>query len=352
MNWYIQERNEIVREYFSILAGGIENIPDFLYEYIQAPEMQRIGGIATNCGCQYTKIFHNKFFYSNLEHSFAVALIIWRFTKDRKQTLARLFHDIATPVFKHAIDFMNGDYQNQESTEALTTEIIRNSEQIMSLLKRDRIQLEEVDDYHIYPIADNDTPKLSADRLEYTLSNGMYFKEVWSLEQIKEMYNNIEVQENEEKIIELGFKDLIIAEKFIQGASRLWPLWISNEDKLTMQFWADLVKKMIEQNLLTQKELYRLSEAEVIHKIENCPDRKIAECYQKFHNTTQIGESDTKIQGKYCISVEGKRRYINPLVKTKEGYQRIDKISEQAKEIYKEWWSYKTKKYAYLEFEM
>ena len=43
----------------------------------------------------------------------------------------------------------------------------------MDLLKRDNIKLEEVDDYHIYPVADNDTPKLSADRLEYSLSNAL-----------------------------------------------------------------------------------------------------------------------------------------------------------------------------------
>lgn len=51
----------------------------------------------------------------------------------------------------------------QESTEDLTTEIISNSSEIMSLLKRDNIKLEEVNDYHKYPIADNDTPMLSAD---------------------------------------------------------------------------------------------------------------------------------------------------------------------------------------------
>ncbi len=106
-----------------------------------------------------------------MEHSIAVSLIIWNSTKDRKQTLADLFHDIATPVFKHCIDFMNKDYEKQESTEERTTKIIRESKEIMALLKRDNIRLEEINDYHIYPIADNDTPKLSADRLEYTLSN-------------------------------------------------------------------------------------------------------------------------------------------------------------------------------------
>ena len=231
MNEYFENLNETIKEYFKVLS---DEIPDFLYDYINTKPMQRIGKIGCGCGTDYTKIFNNKFFYSNLGHSIGVALIIWNFTKNKKQTIAGLFHDISTPVFKHCIDFMNGDHEKQESTEELTTYMIKNSNEIMELLERDNIKINEVDNYHIYPIADNNTPKLSADRLEYTFSNGLYFKEVWDIKRIKEIYSNIEIQINEEGIQELGFKDKKIAEEFIDGASKLWPLWVSNEDKLVM----------------------------------------------------------------------------------------------------------------------
>ena len=143
-----------------------------------------------------------------------MALIIWHFTHDKKQTLAGLFHDIATPVFKHCIDFMNGDSETQESTEERTTDIIRNSKQIMSLLERDGIKLEEVNDYKIYPIADNNTPQLSADRLEYSLSNALFTYKTKSFSEIKEIYNDIEIQKNENNEEEIGFKTQKIAEIF------------------------------------------------------------------------------------------------------------------------------------------
>lgn len=63
---------------------------------------------------------------------------------------------------------MNGDSEHQESTEERTEQVIRNSQTILSLLNRDGIKVEEISDYHIYPIADNNTPRLSADRFEYT----------------------------------------------------------------------------------------------------------------------------------------------------------------------------------------
>ena len=72
-------------------------ISNFLYAYINTPKMQRIGTIG--CGTDYTKIFNNKFFYSKLEHSIGVALIIWNFTKDKKQTIAGLFQKLMLNVF-------------------------------------------------------------------------------------------------------------------------------------------------------------------------------------------------------------------------------------------------------------
>ena len=157
--------------------------------------MQKQSGISVSCGTYYSKLFPEiTLWNSNLNHSVAVALIIWNFTKDKKQTISGLFHDIATPAFKHCIDFMNGDYEKQESTEELTETIIKNSKDIMKLLNRDNIKLEEVIDYHIYPIADNDSPKLSADRLEYTLSDGLVTQDAFTLESIDRIYNNIKIQ--------------------------------------------------------------------------------------------------------------------------------------------------------------
>ena len=185
MNYY-DTLNEEIKDYFKILSPIF---PKWLLDYINTPEMKRIGTISMSCGTDYSKCFNVKYWYSNLEHSVGVALIIWHFTNDKKQTLAGLFHDIATPTFKHCIDFMNGDSECQESTEERTTDIIKNSKEIMTLLSRDGIKLEEVCDYKLYPIADNDTPKLSADRFEYTFASGLTFFRVWELDKIKKIYD-------------------------------------------------------------------------------------------------------------------------------------------------------------------
>lgn len=217
---------------------------------------------------------------------------------------------------------MNGDHEKQESTEELTTHIIKNSKEIMTLLDRDGIKLEEVNDYKIYPIADNDTPKLSADRFEYNFSSGMILKVVWTLDDIKEIYDNITILKNEEGTEELGFKDEKIAEKYINIISNLWI-----------------------------EDLYKLSEQEVINKIENCEDKNIANSFKMFRNTTSVNESDKYVENKYCVNVKAKRRYIVPLTKTETGIKRINEVSNIAKQKIENYLKYESKPYIYFNFD-
>ena len=331
MGKYLNSLNTEIKEYFKILSN---DYPEWLEEYIATKEMQRLGKISMNCGCNYSKCFNIRYWYSNLEHSVGVALIIWNFTHDKKQTLAGLFHDISTPVFKHCIDYMNGDSEKQESTEERTIDIIKNSKEIMTLLKKDNISLEEVSDYKIYPIADNDTPKLSADRFEYTFSNGLTFFRVFELNQINKIYNNITITKNEQNIDELAFKDKNICEEYIKIISKLWPEWISDKDKLILQFLADMCKSLNKINKLSIDDLYILTEEEIIDIFKNNSDLYLKEAWFNFTNANKVYRSDKLIKDKYCINVKSKPRYVNPLVLNKG---RIYNISKEAKKYIDEY---------------
>ena len=123
MGKYFDSIDEKRKEYFKILSP---DFPEWLIDYIEVKEIRRLSGISMLCATDYSSIYNYVSFNSTLNHSIGVALMVWNFTKDKKQTLAGLFHDIATPVFKHCIDFMNGDSEHQESTEERTEIMIRN----------------------------------------------------------------------------------------------------------------------------------------------------------------------------------------------------------------------------------
>ncbi len=339
MNNYLENLNDKIKNYFNVLEP---EFPEWLNEYINTPELLKQQYISVTCGTIYSNLFESDFFYSSLDHSIGVALIVWHFTHDKKQTLSGLFHDIATPAFKHCVDFLNGDYMNQESTEDLTTQIISNSKEIMSLLERDNIKLEEVNDYHIYPIADNDTPNLSADRLEYSLSNALFTYKLLDFETIKRLYNDIKVGKDEKNIEELEFTSESSALEFVKVTSKMSIIYREYRTIYSMQLIADILKKLSEDNLITKSDLYNLKEQDVIDIIKKSSYNDI---FNKWKKAEKVLISETKPNGVYSVNLTSKIRYIDSLV---NGW-RISTIDKNANKLIEDNLNYKTDKYVYLE---
>ena len=337
---YIDSVDKRVLDYFNVLEP---NFPEWLNDYIETKELLKQRYISMTCGTIYSDLFESEFFFSSLDHSVAVALIVWHFTHDKKQTLSGLFHDIAIPVFKHCVDFLNGDYMTQESTEDLTSKIIGSSKEIMDLLKRDNIKLEEVDDYHIYPVADNDTPKLSADRFEYSLSNALLTYKLSNIDDIKKIYNDVILDKDEEGTLELSFKSKATALEFVKITSKLSIIYRDDKTRYSMQLLADIIKKLNEDRLITKEDLYNKKESEVIEIIENS---KYKDIFNIWKNVKNVKVSKEKPETVYFVHHGAKIRYIDPLVNKR----RISSISKEAKKEIDKNLSYDMNNYVYLDF--
>ena len=270
--------------------------------------------------------------------------MIWHFTHDKKQTLAGLFHDIATPVFKHCVDFMNGDHLIQESTEDLTKEMIAESPEISCLLKRDGILISEVVDYHLYPIADNNTPKLSADRLEYSLVNMLFAYGVADLVEIREIYEDILVQTDENGVEELGFQTKKIARKFIKLTSQLSIFYREDRTRYSMQFLADILKKMSESGRISVADFYQMKESEVIEMILTSDYSDAFLAWQKAKKIKKAKSFEQCPDGVYVVNCQAKVRYIDPLWQG----ERMSKACKIAKGYIEKNLAYKMEGYLYL----
>ena len=62
-----------IQDYFKILSP---EFPSWLYDYINTKEMLRQQYISVTCGTIYSDLFESDFFYSNLDHSVGVALVV------------------------------------------------------------------------------------------------------------------------------------------------------------------------------------------------------------------------------------------------------------------------------------
>ena len=353
-----------IKKYHAILEP---QPPQFLQKYYELPMLQRLKNVGLLCGTDWTPLYKNRFYYSRFDHSVGVALIIWHFTHDKAQTISGLLHDVSTPVFSHVSDFRKGDALTQTETEGSNESIIRSDKGLAALLEQDGLTVEQVEDYHKYPIADNEIPQLSSDRLEYMFPSGMALDGSWDLPSVKRAYEDLEVLRNEEGLPELGFKTLEIAEDYTRRFCMIGHILQLNENKLTLHMLGQIMNLAVQVGILAENDFMTKSEAEIIGILDKeltdkgfqftqsqtgKPNDKIAwkregselsRLYKTFRTMTKIEHSQTPLDENeyFCISLKVKQRYINPLVKISSQnndnsgaeYRRISNVSSKAKKI-------------------
>jgi len=309
-----------IKKYHKILSP---DYPDFLDKYIALPILSRLKGVGLLCGTDWTKLYKNRFYYSRLDHSVGVALIIWHFTHDKAQTLAGLFHDASTPVFSHVSDFRKGDALTQTATESDNERLLKNNAALCRLLAQDGLTVEQICDYHIYPVADNEIPQLSADRLEYMFPSGMALDGTWDLQSIERAYNDITVLKNEDGQDELGFKTLEIAEDYCRRFCMIGHILQLNENKLTLHMLGQIMNMAVEQGVLHEEDFMNKSEREIMDRlgvpepVEAPHQNQLSRLYTTFRTMTSIEHTDHALPAAdyFCVSLNVKQRYIDPLVK-------------------------------------
>ncbi len=270
--------------YLNLLMKG--KIPLFLEKYLTVPSLVRLKNVGYFCGMDYASkdVYNFKEKISRYDHSLTVALLTWKFTKDKKATLAGLFHDVATPCFAHVIDYMNKDYENQESTEEYTEEIIKNDKKLKKYLKEDNISLEDIIDFKRYTIVDNSRPKLCADRLDGIILTGIAWTKTIDKDDILEIVEDLEVYNNEYKEKELGFKTQSIALKTLHTSNEIDRLCHTNEDNFMMELLAKMTKLAIDNKIIKYDELYYIDEPTLLNKMRSSNVEPLIQLLNKFEN--------------------------------------------------------------------
>lgn len=314
-----------------------DEIPGLLQELYETPPLRRLADVGMHCGCDYSSFPLFRFrpmaeqaeCYTRDLHSMGAALIVQHFTGDLKQSAAGLLHDIATPVFAHVVDFLKGDHVRQEATEEATGEMITGSSEIMAALKKYGLRADEVWDYHCYPIADNPSPGLSADRLEYTLGN-FYCRGMKSLEEIRRLYESLSCVKNERGESELAFTEEEAAVEFALGALENARMYAADEDRYCMQYLADLLKKSLEWGVLQPESLYG-TEEQVIGLLQ--ADERSGRLWEEYRKLSHVRTVRRKPEGCYSVRVPSKLRWIDPLFQQDgSGPVRISNVSREVKE--------------------
>ncbi len=333
--------------------------PVFLEKYLSLPLLKRLDGVGLLCGTDWTPLYHNQFFYSRLDHSIGTALILWNFTHDKAVTIAGLLHDVSTPAFSHVGDFRRGDVLQQEATEDGNRQLVDTDAALNMLLLNDGLDARAVDDYHRYPLADNELPGLCADRLEYMFPSGMILNGSWDMESFKKAYADIIVCMNEAGQPELGFADVQTAEDYCRRCCDVGLVLQHNENKLALSLMGKILDSALACRIIKEADVYKKSEEELIslfdHAAEhprNGDELTFAAYVRTFRTMDHILHTDTQQPDCFCVSLDVKKRYIDPLVAdtpaapaAKDGTlpagRRVSTVSDTARHTVQHFLSYK-----------
>ena len=391
-NKALQDQKAVARlaRYQKILCP---DFPPFLKKYLDLKILARLKDIGLLCGTDWTPLFHNRFYYSRYDHSLNCALIVWNWTRDKKKTLAALFHDVSTPAFSHVIDFKNGDALTQESTEDKNAAMILADKDLAAALAQDGLSASDVCDYHKFSICDNEVPQLSADRLEYMFPSGAALEGWFSLRAVKRFYADLFVAKDERGRDEFSFKTKKIALDYFRRILKIGYFLQRNKDKIAMELMARVVDAAIKCGALREEELWQLSELEIIgrwdallRKVEGEEEnrsqdqksvaaqsvgkrktkggpqsveaaafsvseqslampknngqlktdearRDFLRLYKTYRTMKKVRGSSAPLDGYFCVQLDVKRRWINPLVAAPFSQEAVSDASQKVRRV-------------------
>lgn len=346
---YLETRNNSVMALHQLYC---EKFPEYLKDFLKVPEVLRINGIEQNAGIDFSGFNVYKYRYSMLDHSLGVALILNNFVTNKKQVIAALLHDIDVPAFLYSSYLIDHSNFNKEDNELSTYDFIVGSNKLFEYFFKNDVDISDMCDYTKYPLAYNVKPKLCAHRLEYFLHTA-YLTGIYSIAQIKKIYDDIFVTANEDKMPEFCFRTPEIAKEFCHLTIECGKKYRSYEAKMAMKFISDTLAAMIRREVITRKDLYTYSDRVIMDMGLSCSDKRISDRWKYLPNLNKVYTKFNPVVGKKCFKIKSELRYVDPLVRlfNNDFDIRLSDIDKTAKQEIEEFLNSDTDLYMYSDYE-
>ena len=283
--------------YFDYYRRKFDGVPSFLNKYFDIRSIDRLKRVGYFCGMDYASkdIYDFPEYISRFDHSLMVALIVYRLTYDKESSLAGLFHDVATPCFSHVIDYMNKDFEKQESTEEFTERIILEDNLLLDYFRCDDVDVSNVVNFKNCSVVDLDRPKMCADRLDGLIQTGMGWCRCVDCNDIDLIIDSLELYKNEEGVSEIGFSNSDSVKRVVEINQMIDNYCHSKEDNYMMLLLSEITRKAIKCNLFSYDDLFYLDEDKLFNILNNCGINEIEKLLDIFYNISKEDISCSKI---------------------------------------------------------
>ncbi|MGL5506606.1 MAG: HD domain-containing protein [Paraclostridium sp.] len=279
---------------------GEFEIDNILVELINSYPMQRLKNIHQG-GASY--LVNKKWNLTRYDHSVGVMILIKLLGGSLEEQIAGLLHDISHTAFSHVVDFALQN-KKEDYHEEIYLEVVENSQIPNILLKHGYNYKEILEDESKWTILEQSSPKLCADRIDYTLRD-MYHYGYTSLEEVRNFVNHISVSNGEivvdniesaKYFVNLYYKEVI--DYFMH------PLNAYGYEQLSK-----LIRLGLDKNIIDLNDLLKTDD-EVISILNSSNDTDIHNLIQSLNYNVTVRENKSN----YNFYQKGKLRLIDPTV--------------------------------------
>lgn len=229
------------------LYGKVEISEPVLLDLMASRAMQRTKGISQH---GITALLGITPPFSRFDHSVGAMLLVRRLGATIEEQIAALLHDISHTAFSHVIDFVFDDHSGQGYHEEKKDEFVANSD-IPAIFNRHSMDWRDFMDEARFPLLEQPSPALCADRLDYFLRDLEFLKLAKSAE-LKSVLGALEVVDDRIVVNDINSARWL-AYTFLEADRASW----SNFREVGLyQLTAEAIKAANRHGVITEADLW------------------------------------------------------------------------------------------------
>jgi hypothetical protein len=267
--------------------------------------------------------------YTRYQHSIGVLYLLRIFGASLEEQVMGLLHDVSHTVFSHVADYLFNTIQDKYSyQDSIFCWYIEQTDLAPILAKYDLSWLCTPQILDSFSMLKNNIPNLCADRLEYNLYGG-YLEGLLTKDDIMNIINSLSYTDNA-----WVFNDITTARLFAHVALKLCTdIWCADWNCFIYSETAKLLQRACQLDYITIDELIFSDDATVWNKLCNIYDDTIQRQISRIlRYKTEFVRGNTEI---HDYIIQGKFRWIDPLIRTKAGTIRLSTLDTHFEEYIK-----------------
>ncbi len=279
------------------LYGSFDVGENVLVELINSRPVQRLKNIAQYGIPDEYYVYKN---YSRYEHSIGVMLLVRKLNASVEEQAAGLLHDVSHTAFSHVVDWLLGTGEKEDHQDKIHAEIFFNSD-LPSILERHGMNARKISDYKKFPLVEQPTPRLCADRIDYALRE---FQDWAAPSVVGECVRSLTTKDN--KII---FASKAAAQRFAAAFLKCQMThWGGAQATVRYTLLSSALRIAIKNKIISENDLLK-DDVFVMTRLKNCRDAAIEKYLRMLADKSLLLVEDSH-NPQYVM--KKKFRYVDP----------------------------------------